>query len=606
MILQALYDYYKCKADQLVPFGMDRIGLSFIIIIDGDGKVVRIENTQEDNVAKNFIVVKLNGRTGSKKVPNMFWDNLEYTIGYNKQEMNLSKIQQDIDKGVILDDKTIKEKKTIESDIQKTKEKNKTFIDLTNEYKRKYPDDKDFNALNNFYKNHFSEIRENDMWESLIKKPTVNISFRIEGSDHIIAENEALKPTGESDEECNKGICLITGKYGPLVNTNTATPIRDSASTAKLVAFQVNSGYDSYYKRQGNNAPISVEGESGYTTALNYLLRRESHNKFVIGNRTFVFWAIPKDRSDDDTKFESLFSSFFNINVNENDQDHNVEAIRDLLLSPYTGWLNDEGEDVFYILGLAPNKARISVEYFQKGKVSDFANNLRQHFNDLRIVGDDKPDYDKLNRLSSLLLAVTLQYKMSNVQPNLPESLMNSILNNKPYPQTFHQSCMRRIKAEQSITIRRAAILKACLNRKIRINNYNNQNEIAMALDKENHNQGYLCGRLFAILERVQEKAMGSSSLRERYLNSASTTPIAVFGRILNLSVYHLGKINDKGFKIYFEKLIGEIMDKVNSNGMPSTLDLDDQSRFMIGYYQQRQDFYKKKEEESGSSDTEE
>ena len=123
MILQALYDYYKCKSDQLVPFGMDRIGLSFIIIIDGDGKVVRIENTQEDNVAKNFIVAKSNGRTGTKKVPNMFWDNLEYTLGYNKKEVNFSKIQQDINDGVVLDDKAIKEKETIESDIQKTKEK---------------------------------------------------------------------------------------------------------------------------------------------------------------------------------------------------------------------------------------------------------------------------------------------------------------------------------------------------------------------------------------------------------------------------------------------------------------------------------------------------
>lgn len=86
-------------------------------------------------------------------------------------------------------------------------------------------------------------------------------------------------------------LCLITGRYSKVVEITTATKILGSQETAKLVAFQVNSGYDSYGKSKGYNAPISEEAEFAYTTALNHLLRSDSHNKFMVGSRTYLFWA---------------------------------------------------------------------------------------------------------------------------------------------------------------------------------------------------------------------------------------------------------------------------------------------------------------------------
>ena len=116
-------------------------------------------------------------------------------------------------------------------------------------------------------------------------------------------------------------------------------------------------------------------------------------------------------------------------------------------------------------------------------------------------------------------------------------------------------------------------------------------------LDKENNNQGYLCGRLFAVLDKIQEDANKISSIRERYMNAASSTPSAVFATILNLSVHHSEKL-EEGRRIYFEKLKQEILDKVSADGFPTHLDLQDQGRFFVGYYHQRQDFFRSKTEQ--------
>ena len=116
-------------------------------------------------------------------------------------------------------------------------------------------------------------------------------------------------------------------------------------------------------------------------------------------------------------------------------------------------------------------------------------------------------------------------------------------------------------------------------------------------LDKENQNQGYLCGRLFAVLDKIQEEANGIHSIRERYMNAASSTPSAVFATILNLSVHHTESLSNEARRIYFEKLKQEIISKISSDGFPAHLDLKDQGRFFVGYYQQRQDFFIGKDE---------
>jgi CRISPR-associated protein Csd1 len=199
--------------------------------------------------------------------------------------------------------------------------------------------------------------------------------------------------------------------------------------------------------------------------------------------------------------------------------------------------------------------------------------------------------------LRSILGAVTLGGKASDATPNLPDSLVKSIFQGLPYPQTLFASCIRRIRAENNIYLTRAAIIKAYLNR---INNTNEQ-KIKVMLDKENNNQGYLCGRLFAVLDKIQEEANNQHTIRERYMNSASATPSAVFATILNLSSHHSEKLNE-GRNVFFEKLKQEIIDKLDADGFPAHLDLQDQGRFFVGYYHQRQAFFTKSEKEENNN----
>lgn len=118
-------------------------------------------------------------------------------------------------------------------------------------------------------------------------------------------------------------------------------------------------------------------------------------------------------------------------------------------------------------------------------------------------------------------------------------------------------------------------------------------------LDKENKNLGYVCGRLFAVLEYTQKRANNITSIKERYMNAASATPAAVFPTLLNLSIHHVEKLENEGMKIYIENMKREIIDMLPSDGFPSHLSLQDQGCFFIGYYQQMQDIYTKKESKS-------
>ena len=107
-------------------------------------------------------------------------------------------------------------------------------------------------------------------------------------------------------------------------------------------------------------------------------------------------------------------------------------------------------------------------------------------------------------------------------------------------------------------------------------------------LDKDNTNPGYLCGRLFAVIDRIQEIVNKQNTIRNRYMNAASSTPVTVFPTIINLSNHHAEKLEVS--KKFFDDLKGEIINKFEAEGFPTQLDLQDQGRFFIGYYHQRQE----------------
>ena len=439
-----------------------------------------------------------------------------------------------------------------------------------------------------------------DIKKNLSKKYST-FSFRIEGDLKIVAEKKELLQLEECNDKAEADdICLVSGKHGPSVETTTATMIPGSQAIAKLVSFQVNSGYDSYGKTKCGNAPISEEAEFAYTTALNSMLQKGSRNKFMLGTRTFVFWASNNNEASKETE-ESLFDLLgFSEEAND-DPNARIVKVRKVFESINSGILETGLDDKFYILGLAPNSARIAVVYWSETTLKDFAGKILKHFSDMEIQ-DTRKDKKPYMGLNAIISSVSLQGKIANATPNLPEAVVKSIFQGLPYPISLFQACIRRIRAEvdlekngkkiNPVNILRAAIIKAYLNR-----NSNNNKKIDIMLDKDNNNQGYLCGRLFAVLDKIQEDANKISSIRERYMNAASSTPSAVFATILNLSVHHSEKL-EEGRRIYFEKLKQEILDKVSADGFPTPLDLQDQGRFFVGYYHQRQDFFTSKKEQ--------
>lgn len=569
MILKALYDYYhRCKGD-LPAFGKELKEIGFLIVIDREGNFLRFEDRRIDSKhAHAFIVNKQVGRT-SAPVANYLYDSSAYVFGYSDKK-----------------------------DFDGCQKYLETFKKKVAEIYKAAPDNADITAVHRFYENDpqatLAKMKADTLWpeiEKNLNKKYSLFSFLINGDTQIVAEKEDLLDLLDGDNHDNEKVCLVSGKKGKIVDVTTATMIPGSQAVAKIVSFQVKSGYDSYGKEQGANAPISEESEFAYSTALKHLLRSDSHNKYLIGNRTFLFWASNDHEAGKRTE-ETIFDLFGFSDAEEDDPNAKIEQVRKVFKAIYSGELNTSLDDKFYILGLAPNSARIAVVYWAEIPLKEFAERINRHFDDMEITGANKPYMS----LRSILGAVTLGGKASDVTPNLPDALVKSIFQGLPYPQTLFASCIRRIRAENKIFVTRAAIIKAYLNR---INNTNEQ-KIKVMLDKENDNQGYLCGRLFAVLDKIQEDANNQHTIRERYMNSASATPSAVFATILNLSSHHSEKLNE-GRNVFFEKLKQEIIDKLDPDGFPAHLDLQDQGRFFVGYYHQRQAFFTKNEKEENN-----
>lgn len=570
MILKALYDYYN-RCEGLPAFGMEEKQIGFLIVIDKKGHFVRFEDCRIDkNSAKTFLVKKSLGRS-SAPIANYLYDNSAYVLGFSDKENGKEQLYFD------------------------------TFKEKVLSIKETFPESEDMQSLSNFYENTKEELltcfEADPLWENIKKnlsKKYSLFSFRINGDTKIIAEKkELLQLSYDQNENSNSKICLITGVRANTVETTTATMIPGSQSTAKLVAFQVKSGYDSYGKDKGNNAPISTEAEFAYTTALNTMLARDSHNKFTIGDRTFLFWASSNNNACKETE-ECIFNLFGFADKEEDNPNAKIEQVRKVFVSIYTGKLKTTSDDRFFILGLAPNAARIAVIYWSETTLKNFAEIMKRHFDDMEIV-DTRQNKRSYIGLKDILGAVTLGGKHTDATPNLPDAVVKSIFQGLPYPQTLFASAIRRIRAEQNITPYnspcRVAIIKAYLNR---LNN--NTKKIQTMLDKENENLGYLCGRLFAVLDKIQQDANHINSIQERYMNSASATPATVFATILNLSSHHLEKLSN-GAKIFYEKLKQEIIDRMPADGFPTHLSLEDQGRFFVGFYHQRQALFSKKEE---------
>lgn len=426
--------------------------------------------------------------------------------------------------------------------------------------------------------------------------------FQILGETSYVHQNAAIdrywkNKVAAIDEPGSIGQCLLTGEWTEIARLHKPM-IRGIAhrnGDASLVGFN-DTAYESYGKEQSFNAPVSKTAAFEYGMALNSLLdgpMRFKH-RMILADMTIAFWT------DRPSTVEDIFAQFAAYGSQVNTEPAQDESLRQKIalfldalrqgIEKYPEIEKDAGETNFYILGLSPNAARVSVRLFLRTNTRALLDNLRKHYHDISI----EPQFGINSKLPDpefpptwMLLQQTAR-DSDGIPPILAGPLMRAILLGSRYPDGLYSAVIRRIHADRDINYLRSCVIKGYLNR-------NQGKELSMSLDKERSDPAYRLGRLFATLEKTQGDALGSlnASIRDRFYSAASSTPRSVFPRLLRTYQHHLGKL-EGGRKVNRERLVQEIVAPIAS--FPAHLNLADQGLFAIGYYHQMQNFYQKKE----------
>lgn len=430
--------------------------------------------------------------------------------------------------------------------------------------------------------------------EDLLKEAG-NFLFRIDGM--FAQEDPAIQAAWESyrSQGTQDGVvmqCAVTGHKTTVARLHTLIKgVRGAQSSgAALVSFNA-SAFTSYGQEQSYNAPVSEQAMFAYTTALNYLLSSAEHTR-ILGDTTVVAWSANGEpqytnlgwyclggdakATVDDKMLQSMFEALSH---------GRPYAFEDVTIDP---------DEPFYILGLAPNAARLSVRFFWRNTFGHFMKNVQAHYKRLEIV---KPAQDEREYLSVGSLLYETANKKSNdksASPVLVGGLMRAILNDMPYPAALRSAVMLRIRAERKVSRGQAALLKAILLKNPAP--IEGKEICTVALNQESTYTPYVLGQLFSVLEAIQSAANKgvNTTIKDRFFNSAAATPAIIFPRLTQLAQAHLRKLS-VAQKIWYEQQLVALHEKL-PEVLPARLSLAEQESFFIGYYHQTQKRFEKKE----------
>lgn len=590
MILQALDAYYQRllnDPDQDVAEpGFSKEKLHYELVISREGILEQVNNIQRTGkkgkklLPRIISVPKGAKRSSTQIAPSFLWDNTGYVLGADN-------------KG-----KPTRAKQTFE----KFKSHHHQILDAV--------EDAGAQAVLHFLDNWKPESATSiPNWQEMAGQ---NVLFRLSGETRYLHERPVLKSAWLQVAECNasdiEGFCLASGKRSPIARLHP--PIKGvigaQTSGAALISFNL-SAFSSYEKHQNFNAPVSERTAFAYTTALNHMLEPESPQRIQIGDATTVFW------SEKPTIIEAFFAAAMGGAVEEKTTDaHDTALITDLrnLLTMLRQGGGKPSWDVapdtlFYILGLAPNAARISVRFWHASTVEGIMRMLSEHYQDLELEPryENEPKYPGIFRL--LLETVParkktdgrIERKADDIQPLLGGELVRAILTGAEYPRSLLSKIIGRFRADGEVTYLRAALLKAQFSRRARLGKPSK--EVSVSLDPSNTNVGYRLGRLFAVLEKAQQDALPgiNATIKDRFYGAASATPASVFPRLIRMAQHHIGKAE---FGTVSDRRMGEILESVPE--FPRHMDLDGQAMFALGYYHQRNALWRKKSDNSSNS----
>ena len=442
-----------------------------------------------------------------------------------------------------------------------------------------------------------------------------NLVFRMQGERtfvHDLPQVRALFHSAETDGE----MCLVTGETAPVARLHPSIKgvMGAQSAGASLVSFN-NLAYESHGKKQGDNAPVSQEAVFAYGTALNALLAKGSGQNLRVGDTTVVFWveaATPKQT----VSATALFAT--SLDPSPEDANTAFNKLRDEIGAVAKGRWQDvphyDPETRIFVLGLAPNAARLAVRFWHPGRMQDFAARLEKFWDELQIEPSPWIGKDGIERPPAawrLLYDVAALGKAENIPPLLGGALMRAILTGADYPRILLSGVIGRLRVEgtpgdRHSDGRRAAIIRAVLTR-------NTTKEVPMALDETSQDIAYVLGRLFAAFTYAERSnADRGATIRDKYMGGASATPARIFPVLMrgyenNRNALAKAGGNKAGSGVKAEKAVAAILSMLPGGGdLPASLPLEDQGRFFVGFYHQLSAFYTKAEDAAAPATPEE
>ena len=575
MILQNLAEYYEnlVLQEKVSKSGWCQAKVSHAIELNEDGTIKAIiskKKEEERGKKKIWVPVLLNVPemvTRSSGVSsNFLCDNAKYFLGIDGDGI---------------------QKRTIEC-FESAKERHLMLLEEAN--------GKMARAICLFFKNWKPECADENLsvkehWDELNEGGNLIFCMKAIYAQDEKEIQDIWEKYLKKQKQGKQGICLVTGQRAEIARIHRGIKGVPGAqsSGAALVSFNA-PAFESYGKEQSYNAMVGKYAEFAYTTALNYLLN-QSEYKFALGDSMIVFWA-----ESGQEEYQDSFLSWLNPKVDNQEEMNKIFGnlkkgvwvdLEDIQLDP---------EQRFYILCLAPNAARLSVRFYYQNSFGNIIKNIAKHYQRMEIVRPSWEDMRYLGIKQMLNETVNQKSKDKTPIPNMASMVLSAILSDTKYPASLYTDTLIRIRAEQGkVTCGRAAIIKAFL-----IQNYKwKEGDEYMGLNEGCEESAYVLGRLFAVLESIQKDANSgiNTTIRDRYFNSACATPASVFPTLIKLKNSHIKKLDREsgGTKIYYEKMLTELMGKIEK--FPRRLSLEEQGKFMLGYYHQVQKKYEKKEE---------
>jgi CRISPR-associated protein Csd1 len=576
MILQALVRYYQVLIDQgkISSLGWSNVKVSYVLSLDIDGTVLQVIPVLEEQkkgkktvMVPRFMELPSPVKRSSGVSPNFLCDTSSYILGVDKK----GKPERVIECFQACKNLHLQILSNVETPAAQAVKA--FFASWQPESAASHP------ALAPY-------------WNEITGGCNLAFWYTDNFAQNDPSIHQAWDKIFQQKGEGEEMICLVTGEKGPVEKTHL--PIKNvrgaQSSGAALVSFNA-PAFCSYGKEQNLNAPTGKYAAFAYTAALNALLADRDH-VYQIGDTTVVCWSENGERA-----YQDLAGwSFLNQETHYSFEDmqnalHNLCQGKTVYMD--TSLLDPDME--FYILGLAPNTARLSVRFFYKNSFGNFLKNAQKHQDRLKI---GKPVFDKAESIPIWKLlseTVNPNSKDKTPAPNMAGEVFRSVLNDTPYPATLMNGVILRIRAERKVTRGRAAIIKAYYLKNI--HPQVPKEVLTVSLNAESTNIPYNLGRLFSVLEGIQLAANPgiNTTIKDKYFNSASSIPSVIFPVLINLAQKHLRKL-DGGLEVYYRKQVGELMNKLGEE-FPVRLDLHQQGAFQLGYYQQTQARYEKKED---------